>query len=71
MSHKTDEITYRLEGLACEHCRTAVTQAVSHVAGVENVHVDLAAGRMRVIGHRLDDAVIAAAVAAEGYEVAP
>ena len=63
------DTTYQLEGLTCEHCRVAVTAAVAQVAGVESVDVDLAAGRMRVVGHRFDDAAIAAAVAAEGYEV--
>lgn len=62
--------TYRLEGLTCEHCRLAVSEAVTQVAGVASVDVDLAGGRMRVIGHRIDDAAIAAAVAAEGYGVA-
>jgi copper chaperone len=65
-----DSAAYRLAGLTCEHCRVAVTEAVAQVAGVESVDVDLAAGRMRVVGHRFDDAAIAAAVAAEGYEVA-
>lgn len=63
------DTTYRLEGLTCEHCRVAVTGAVAQVAGVETVDVDRAAGRMRVVGHGFDDAAIAAAVAAAGYEV--
>lgn len=65
------DITYSVHGMTCEHCRIAVTEAVAQVAGVETVDVDLAAGRMRVVGHRLDGAAIAAAVAAAGYEVAP
>ena len=65
----THHTTYELEGLTCEHCRVAVSEAVAQVAGVESVDVDLAAGHMRVVGHRLDGALIAAAVAAEGYEV--
>ena len=70
MNAEHRETNYRVEGMTCEHCRLAVTGAVAQVAGVETVDVDLAAGRMRVIGHRFDDAAIAAAIAAEGYEVA-
>ncbi len=65
----SSDTTYRLEGLTCEHCRVAVSEAVAQVAGVASVDVDRAAGRMRVVGHGFDDAAIAAAVAADGYEV--
>ncbi len=62
--------TYSILGMTCEHCRIAVTGAVAQVAGVETVDVDLAGGRLRVVGRGFDGAAIAAAVAAEGYEVA-
>jgi copper chaperone CopZ len=66
----TREITYHVEGMTCEHCRVAVTEAVAQVAGVEDVDVDVASGRMLVVGRDVDAAKIVAAVTAEGYEVA-
>ena len=36
-----DHLTYRVDGMSCEHCRTAVTGEVSQVAGVRAVDVDL------------------------------
>ncbi len=36
--------TIRIEGMSCQHCVMAVTKALSGVAGVRNVKVDLARG---------------------------
>ncbi|MDX6375708.1 MAG: copper chaperone [Gaiellaceae bacterium] len=70
MNTATREITYRVEGMTCKHCRIAVTEAVAQVAGVEDVDIDVARGRMLVVGQDVDAAKIVAAVTAEGYEVA-
>src|SRR3954471_10496729 len=37
------ELTYRVAGMNCDHCRVAVTDEVSKVAGVRAVDVDLEA----------------------------
>ena len=58
-----------VEGMTCEHCVRAVTQALSTVPGVESVTVDLAAGQVHVTGSP-DLATVHDAIAAEGYVVA-
>ncbi len=66
-----DERTYRVDGMTCGHCRAAVIDEVGALAGVADVQVDLAEGRMVVHGTAIDDAAVAAAVAEAGYEVRP
>jgi copper chaperone CopZ len=61
---------YRVEGMTCAHCVLSVREEVSELAGVSDVTVDLASGRMIVKGAHLDDNAIRAAVAEAGYEVA-
>jgi copper chaperone len=59
---------YTVVGMTCQHCVLSVTEEVSEVSGVHDVHVDLAAGRLVVSGDVSDEAV-RAAVAEAGYEV--
>lgn len=66
-----DERTYQVDGMTCGHCRVAVLEEVSALAGVDQVEVDLATGRMVVRGPVLDDGAVAAAVEEAGYEVRP
>lgn len=65
----SDERAYQVDGMTCGHCRVAVMEEVGALAGVDEVEVDLASGRMVVRGDGLDDAVVAAAVVEAGYEV--
>ncbi len=65
----SDERAYQVDGMTCSHCRVAVMEEVGALAGVDEVEVDLASGRMVVRGDGLDDAVVAAAVVEAGYEV--
>ncbi len=62
--------TYAVSGMTCEHCRRAVSEEVARIPEVESASVDLAAGRLTVVGAVAPGAV-AAAVAAAGYEVVP
>jgi copper chaperone len=62
---------YVVRGMTCGHCVASVREEVSDVAGVENVDVDLASGRMVVNGDGFSDDAVKAAVAEAGYEVAP
>jgi copper chaperone len=64
-----EERTYQVDGMTCGHCRVAVMEEVGALAGVEEVEVDLAGGRMVVRGPVLDDAAVAAAVEEAGYVV--
>ena len=65
----SDTVTYRVPGVSCEHCRAAITEEVSGVAGVESVAVDLEAKTVTVSGTPLDEEALIAAIDEAGYEV--
>lgn len=67
----TESTTYTAHGMTCEHCRIAVSAAIARLDGVESVDVDLATGRVRVVGVGVSDEAVAATVRDEGYEVTP
>jgi copper chaperone len=69
MSHTDTVREYTVKGMTCEHCVLSVSEEVSDVAGVEQVDVDLASGRLAVRGADFRDEQIRAAVAEAGYEV--
>ena len=59
---------FEIEGMSCDHCVRAVTQAIEQVAGVTEVSVSI--GKAVVTSNaplRSDD--VANAVAEEGYRV--
>ena len=64
-------ITYRVPGVSCAHCRQAIVDEVSAVAGVVAVEVDLEVKQVTVSGEALDEPTIVAAIDDAGYEVAP
>ena len=59
-------IELKVEGMSCGACVKHVTEALTPLAGVEAVAVDLANGRVRVTGAALGGAVLGALDAA-GY----
>jgi copper ion binding protein len=63
--------TFRVKGMTCDHCVTAVQSEVRQIGGVELVHVDLAAGSVEVTSVApVDRALVAAAIDEAGYELA-
>ncbi len=60
--------TYTVTGMTCGHCVASVTEEVTEVPGVVDVHVDLAAGLLTVTGDATADA-IRGAVQEAGYEL--
>lgn len=66
----SETVTYRVPGMSCEHCKAAVTNELSSVAGVESVAVDLDEKLVTVSGGSLDDAALRAAIDEAGYGVA-
>jgi copper chaperone len=66
----SEAVTYSVPGMSCDHCKTAVTEELTAVAGVEAVSVDLETKLVRVTGSSLDDAALRAAIDEAGYEVA-
>jgi copper chaperone len=65
----SDQSTYTVQGMTCEHCVLSVREEVSEVAGVHGVDVDLGSGRMIVTGEGVSDEAVRAAIAEAGYEV--
>jgi copper chaperone len=57
--------------MSCEHCKRAVTEALSALPVVTSVQVDLETKRVVVEGEGLDDATLRAAIVAAGYEAEP
>jgi copper chaperone len=64
-----EQITYSVPGITCEHCRTAISNEVGAVAGVETVEVDLDRKLVAVRGHSLVDERLRAAIDDAGYDV--
>jgi len=59
---------YSVPGMHCGHCKTAVTEELQAVAGVEQVDVDLDTKRVTVSGAGLEEASLRAAIEEAGYE---
>jgi len=67
----SDQLTYRVDGMNCNHCVVAVSGEVGQVAGVTDVDVDLDTKLVRVRGAGLDDAAVVAAIDEAGYDAVP
>jgi copper chaperone len=65
-----DNLIYSVPGMSCEHCRTAISEEVGAVPGVESVNVDLTAKVVTVHGAEIDDAAVRRAIDEAGYDVA-
>ncbi len=61
---------YKVDGMACNHCKANVEKAIGSVPGVETVEVDLAKGIAYVTG-RHDAALLVEAVGNIGFEASP
>ncbi|MGP3965299.1 heavy-metal-associated domain-containing protein [Nonomuraea sp. 3N208] len=63
--------TYTVKGMTCGHCVGSVKSEVGKIAGVTDVDVDLATGKVTVTGNEpIDEALVRDAVEEAGYEVA-
>ena len=62
--------TYTVSGMTCAHCVASVREEVTEVAGVSDVDLDLASGRLVVTAvGPIDDDAIQAAVEEAGYHL--
>lgn len=61
---------FSVTGMTCGHCERAVTQAVKKIDPQAAISIDLATGRVEVESVQTRD-TLTAAIAGEGYEVAP
>jgi copper chaperone CopZ len=66
----SETVTYSVPGMTCGHCKAAVAEELTGVAGVEVVAVDLNTKLVEITGHDLYDAALRAAIDEAGYEVA-
>jgi copper chaperone len=64
----TETLTYRVDGMTCEHCRAAVSEEVAKVAGVAGVDVDLQAKLVRVSGDGVAPDAVVVAIDEAGYD---
>lgn len=62
--------TYVVEGMTCSHCVASLNEAVTELDGVTDVVVDLATGRLEVVGAGFSDEAVRNAVEEAGYRVA-
>ncbi|MBM7806015.1 copper chaperone CopZ [Geodermatophilus bullaregiensis] len=63
--------SYTVTGMTCDHCSRSVSAEVSAVAGVTDVDVDLATGKVTVISEQpVDTDKIREAVEEAGYTLA-
>ena len=60
--------TFNVQGMTCGHCERAVTNAVQSVDADAKVQIDRTQGKVVVESSQPADK-IAAAIAAEGYQV--
>jgi copper chaperone CopZ len=64
--------TYTVKGMTCDHCAGSVTAEVTKIAGVTEVAVDVAAGRLTVVSSSpVPAAAVEEAVEEAGYAVVP
>ncbi len=61
-------LQFKVSGMKCGHCVSAVTRAATEVAGAKDVKVDLNHCLVTVDGNP-DPAAIRDAIAAKGYQV--
>ena len=60
--------TFKIEGMACNHCRMTVEKAITSLPGVEHVVVDLSSASATVEGD-FDRAAVVKAVTDSGFDV--
>ncbi len=62
--------TYTVKGMTCGHCVSSVSGEVAALAGVHEVHVDLATGALSIASEQpLGIDAVRAAVEEAGYEL--
>lgn len=58
-----------VEGMSCGHCEMAVKNSLKDLDGVQDVQVDLATGKVEVLGDNLEEGLLMEAVDEAGYSV--
>jgi copper chaperone len=65
------EKTLRVDGMTCNHCKSAVTNALQELEGVQKVDVSLEKGEASVVYEegKVTEADLKNAVEEQGYDV--
>ena len=64
-------LDFTVSGMTCQHCVASVTEEVTELHGVSGVDVDLATGRLQVVGDVTAEQVQAAVAEAGSYTAQP
>ena len=64
-------LDFTVTGMTCQHCVASVTEEVTELPGVSEVDVDLATGRLHVVGEVTAEQVQAAVAEAGSYTAQP
>ena len=64
-------LDFTVSGMTCQHCVASVTEEVTELPGVSGVDVDLATGRLQVVGDVTPEQVQAAVAEAGSYTAQP
>jgi copper chaperone CopZ len=64
-------LDFTVSGMTCQHCVASVTEEVTDLPGVTEVDVDLATGRLHVVGDVTVEQVQAAVTEAGSYTAQP
>ncbi len=64
-------LDFTVTGMTCQHCVASVTEEVNELSGVQEVDVDLATGRLHVVGDVTPEQVQAAVAEAGSYTAVP
>ena len=64
----TETLTYRVDGMTCDHCKAAVDNEVAKVAGVTAVDVDLESKLVKISGEGVAHDAVVAAIGEAGYD---
>ena len=59
-----------VQGMTCDHCVKAVSEAARSVSGVDEAEVDLGAGTVTVQGDNIDMAQLKGAIMEAGFDLA-
>lgn len=63
--------SFKIEGMSCQHCKAAVTEALEALAGVQSVQVDLETGTAEITYEEgsVTTEQVQAAIEEAGYEL--
>lgn len=63
--------SFKIDGMSCQHCKAAVTEALEALAGVQSVQVDLETGTAEITYEEgsVTTEQVQAAIEEAGYEL--